>query len=116
MNLQALKCEPCHGDAEAISVSEHNTYLQQLPGWQISSINSVPTLEKTFEFTHYTQCLAYVHEVGKLAEKNDHHPEMTISWGKVQVRWWTHTISGLHLNDFILAANCDEIAEVFYVN
>ena len=116
MDLKSVQCQPCRSDAVALDSTECDAYLKQLPGWQITSKDGVAMLEKTFEFTNYTQCLVFVHEVGSMAEKNDHHPEMTISWGKVKVCWWTHTLGGLHLNDFILAARCDEVAEVFYVN
>ena len=116
MDLKAQKCQPCTGDASVVEPTEYADYLDQLPGWEISSPDGVPQLHKTFEFTNYTQCLEFVHQLGMLAEENDHHPEMTISWGKVQVRWWTHTLNGVHLNDFILAARTDDIAEVFYVN
>ena len=115
MDLKTQQCEPCGGDAKPLQASEYDRYLDQLPGWSVEEIEAIPTLVKTFEFTNYTQCLAFVQEVGKLAEKNDHHPNMTISWGKVKVCWWTHTIGGLHINDFIMAARCDELAETFYV-
>ena len=44
-----------------------------------------------------------------LAEKEDHHPEILIEWGKVTVTWWSHKIKGLHKNDFIAAAKTDQI-------
>jgi 4a-hydroxytetrahydrobiopterin dehydratase len=32
---------------------------------------------------------------------------LVTEWGRVEVRWWTHKINGLHRNDFILAAKTD---------
>jgi 4a-hydroxytetrahydrobiopterin dehydratase len=43
-------------------------------------------------------------QVGELAETEQHHPDIHLSWGKVMVETWTHKIRGLHQNDFILAA------------
>ena len=115
MDLKNQQCQPCSGDARPLAAADYDSYLAQLPGWKVTDIDGIPTLVKTYEFTNYTQCLAFVHEVGTLAEKENHHPEMTVSYGKVRVSWWTHTIKGLHINDFILAARSDELAETFYV-
>ncbi|MFP6814639.1 MAG: 4a-hydroxytetrahydrobiopterin dehydratase [Pseudomonadales bacterium] len=35
---------------------------------------------------------------------------MVVEWGSLAVNWWTHTIGELHMNDFILAARCEELA------
>ena len=50
-----------------------------------------------------------MNRVGALAEREGHHPEMTVAWGSVTVAWWTHKIDGLHENDFILAAKIDQL-------
>ena len=47
--------------------------------------------------------------LGELAQAADHHPEIILAWGKVTVRWWTHTLHNIHLNDCILAARCDTL-------
>ena len=47
--------------------------------------------------------------VGELAEREQHHPDLHVAWGKVVVEVWTHKIRGLHENDFILAAKTDAI-------
>ena len=47
--------------------------------------------------------------IAKLSESEDHHPKMTVEWGKVSLEWWSHKIEGLHMNDFICAAKSDEI-------
>ena len=50
-----------------------------------------------------------VSKVANLAEEEDHHPEITLEWGKVTVSWWSHKIKGLHRNDFIAAAKTDNL-------
>ena len=47
--------------------------------------------------------------IADLAEAQDHHPKITLEWGKVNLEWWSHKIKGLHMNDFICAAKSDEI-------
>ena len=53
------------------------------------------------------------YSVGEVAEAEGHHPALLTEWGKVTVTWWTHEISGLHRNDFIMAAKTDAIATQF---
>ncbi len=110
MDLRQLQCEPCKGNSVPVEAADYAALLTQLPGWQIEHSNGVSMLTKSYRFKRYGQCLAFVQQIGELAESHDHHPEMTINWGKVQVSWWTHTINGLHLNDFILAAETEAIA------
>ncbi len=62
----------------------------------------------TFTFDDFAGALAFTNQVGEVAEAEDHHPEITLSWGKAVVRLWTHSIDGLSENDFILAAKIDQ--------
>lgn len=55
--------------------------------------------------------MAFASKAGQAADENDHHPKITIEWGKAEVRWWTHAIRGLHQNDFVMAAICDDLYE-----
>ncbi len=66
-------------------------------------------LEATFTFEDFAGALAFTNEVGALAEAEDHHPEITLTWGKVEIRVWTHTVGGVSPNDFILAARIDHL-------
>jgi 4a-hydroxytetrahydrobiopterin dehydratase len=44
-----------------------------------------------------------------MADKEDHHPLITLEWGKVTILWWSHKIEGLHKNDFICASKTENI-------
>ena len=48
-------------------------------------------------------------KIAKLADEEDHHPQIILEWGKVTVTWWSHKIEGLHHNDFICAAKTDQL-------
>ena len=48
-------------------------------------------------------------KVGDMAEDEGHHPGLLTEWGKVTVTWWSHSIKGLHKNDFICAAKTDDV-------
>ena len=47
--------------------------------------------------------------ISEIAEQVDHHPALLIEWGKLSVSWWSHNLRGLHINDFIMAANTQKI-------
>lgn len=60
-------------------------------------------LERTFEFDDFAGSIAFVNRVGELAETEDHHPDIAISYDKVTLRWWTHTAGGITDRDRELA-------------
>jgi 4a-hydroxytetrahydrobiopterin dehydratase len=66
-------------------------------------------LERTFELDSFMDALDFVNRLGALAEAEDHHPDITISYRKVTVRWWTHTAGGITDRDRDLAAKTDEL-------
>jgi 4a-hydroxytetrahydrobiopterin dehydratase len=66
-------------------------------------------LERTFELDSFMSALDFVNRLGALAEAEDHHPDITISYRKVTVRWWTHTAGGVTDRDRDLAAKTNEL-------
>lgn len=66
-------------------------------------------LEKEYLFPDFVQALAFTNKIGALAEREGHHPDILLSYGKVKIQLWTHKINGLSESDFILAAKCDAI-------
>jgi 4a-hydroxytetrahydrobiopterin dehydratase len=65
-------------------------------------------LQRAYGFDNFRQALEFTKAIGEIAESEDHHPDITLSWGKVEVTIWTHKIGGLSENDFILAAKFDD--------
>ena len=78
--------------------------MRELPQWWIIEQDAVPRLQRVFTFKDFAAALAFSNEVGRIAEEAQHHPLIITEWGRVTVQWWTHSIGGLHRNDFILAA------------
>ena len=64
-------------------------------------------LERTFTFDDFRGALAFVNRVGKLAEAEDHHPDIAIHYNRVTLRWWTHTAGGITDRDRELASRTD---------
>jgi 4a-hydroxytetrahydrobiopterin dehydratase len=107
--LTDLKCEACHAGAPPATESERADFLAAHPEWRIEQVDDVPQLVRTFKFQNFTEALAFTCRVGEMADAEDHHPAILTEWGKVTVRWWTHKIRNLHLNDLIAAAKSDAL-------
>jgi 4a-hydroxytetrahydrobiopterin dehydratase len=84
-------------------------YLEQIPGWTLADDHIV----KEFKFKNYLDGLEFAYSLGKIAEEEDHHPDIVIKWKRVRVTLTTHDIKGLSENDFIIAAKADEICRKF---
>lgn len=79
-----------------------------LPAWRSIEDHHIV---KTFNFIDFKTALAFVNKVATLAENEGHHPDIFLSWGKVEIKIYTHSINGLSENDFILAELIEGITE-----
>lgn len=109
MELKNAACEACGAGAIPVSEQQAEEWMSQLPAWDIVIDQGVKKLRREFLFPDFVAALAFTNRVGDLAEQFDHHPALLTEWGKVTVSWWTHSLGGLHRNDFILAAKTDLI-------
>ena len=108
-NLKNENCIPCMGGIPPLSMAAIQTYLPEVPEWQLLEEDAVQKIRRVFPFTEYVQGITFAQQVGMLAEEEGHHPVLLIEWGRVTVTWWTHKIKGLHRNDFIMAAKTYEL-------
>ena len=83
-----------------------DSFVTQLSGWEVADNHH---LWKNFTFPDFKSALAWVLKIGDLAEREGHHPEITLGWGRVRVEIWTHKVNGLTENDFLLAAKVDAL-------
>jgi 4a-hydroxytetrahydrobiopterin dehydratase len=108
MNLAEKHCVPCRGGVPALRGEELGRFVSQLTGWKVAAEHH---LVKMFVFPDFRTALDFVNRVGAIAEAEGHHPDLYLSWGKVEVRTWTHKIDGLTESDFILAAKIDQLSQ-----
>ncbi len=107
--LAAKKCVPCRGGVPPLKGTELQALLAKLGGgWKAVNEHH---LEKTYTFKDFKEALAFTNAVGEIAEREDHHPDIYLAWGKVRLTIWTHKIDGLTESDFVLAAKADEAFE-----
>ena len=99
-------CKACRGDAPRLAGPQARELMEQLQGWDLVEEHH---LRKTFKFPDFATALAYVNRVGELAERENHHPNIFLTWGRVRIELCTHKVEGLTEGDFILAAKIDTL-------
>jgi 4a-hydroxytetrahydrobiopterin dehydratase len=84
-----------------LTEDEVDRQLSDLAGW--SRVEGEPAIRTTVELKDFVAALAYVNQVGDLAEAADHHPDIDIRWNKVTLTLSTHSEGGLTQADIELA-------------
>ncbi len=67
-------------------------------------------LERTYELPSFVEAIAFANRVAELAEAENHHPEITIAYRKVTLRWTTHSAAAVTDRDRALARQSDALA------
>ena len=105
-------CEACQIDAPTVCDSQIPELMSQIPDWQWIKVDGINQLQRVFKFKNFKNAMAFSNRVAEIAEAEGHHPAILTEWGKVTVTWWSHSIKGLHRNDFIMAAKTDGVLTV----
>ncbi|MGE0821428.1 MAG: 4a-hydroxytetrahydrobiopterin dehydratase [Candidatus Binatia bacterium] len=92
----------------ALSQTEIQGKLRAIPGWELTKNKGI---QKKFAFGDFKEALTFVNQVGELAEKSDHHPDIIINYNKVTLSVITHSAGGLTAKDFDLAAHIEKIGK-----
>ena len=109
-NLSKKKCVACDGNPPPFDTTEIHKYLKKVDGWDVKNNEKKNFyLIKNFNFKNFEQSQLFVNQVGKIAEEENHHPDISFGWGYCEVKIFTHAIKGLAESDFILAAKIDNI-------
>ena len=107
--LATKTCTPCRGGVPPLARDRAESYLGQAEGWELRDDGK--RIERSFKFKNFRAALAFVDQVGGLAEAEGHHPDISFGWGYATVSLHTHKIKGLHENDFIMAAKINRLLE-----
>ena len=108
MELAEQKCQACEGGTPALSDGEIAKLMPQVAGWDRFD----KIISRTYKFSNFVEAMDFANKITKIAEKENHHPDLHISWGKVTVDLSTHKVDGLSINDFVLAAKINAIPVV----
>ncbi|KAF0218338.1 MAG: 4a-hydroxytetrahydrobiopterin [Geobacteraceae bacterium] len=103
--LAKRSCKPCEGGTPPLKIEEIGAYLKNLAGWEYVA----GEIEKTYEFKNYYQTMAFVNAIAWVSHRQDHHPDLEVSYRRCRVRYSTHAIGGMSENDFICAAKIEAL-------
>ena len=107
-SLASKHCVPCRGGVPPLKGEALRPLMEQLPFWKVVDEHH---LSKTFLFPDFMTALEFANSIGQLSEQQGHHPDLCVSWGKLDVQIYTHKIQGLSESDFILAAKIDQLLQ-----
>ncbi len=105
MALEQEKCAACEGVEDRLPDDQTREMLSQIPGWEI--VDS--TIQRTFSVGDFAAAMRFANDIAPIAEEQNHHPDLHVSYGKVRVELSTHKVGGLTRNDFILAAKINQL-------
>jgi 4a-hydroxytetrahydrobiopterin dehydratase len=106
MGLAEKHCVPCRGGVPPLAGGELEEMKRQVPDWTVVDGHH---LVRTWTFPDFRTALEFVNRAGAVAEEEGHHPELCLTWGRVDAKIWTHAINGLTESDFILASKFDRL-------
>lgn len=103
-SLAQQHCQPLEGHA-AMTAAQIEAHLKRVPGWALVD----GAIQKRFDFPDYHHTLAFVNAQAWVAHAEDHHPDLLVSYGHCTVRFNTHSVGGISINDFICAAKLEAL-------
>ncbi len=91
----------------ALSDFQRQKYQNELPDWSMVDDKKI---EREFKFKNFKEALAFVNQVGGIAEGMNHHPNIYLhGWNKVKLTLTTFATGGLSSNDFLEAKKINEL-------
>jgi 4a-hydroxytetrahydrobiopterin dehydratase len=110
--LVSAPCQAYPKGSPSLVDGELSSLLEYVPEWSREG----DRLSREYTFSTYMSGVRWFQRVAEISEQEDHHPDVFVSWGRVKVVYWTHTVGGLSLNDFILALKLDQAWRPFEKN
>jgi 4a-hydroxytetrahydrobiopterin dehydratase len=104
-SLLSLAASHCSAGAAKLTDDVLATRLSSLTGWSETG----DRIEKTYRFASYYETIGFVNALAWIANREDHHPDLTVSYNRCVVTWSTHDAGGVTENDVICAAKTDRL-------
>jgi 4a-hydroxytetrahydrobiopterin dehydratase len=106
--LDQAHCVARHGSEHLLTEAQLRELLPRVPGWELAE-DGKPLL-RTFSFKDYYRTMSFVNAVAHMANREDHHPDLSVHYDRCGVRYSTHDAGGLTENDFICAARASALS------
>ncbi len=107
--LRDSHCTPIEKGSAPLDVKRVQELLAQVNEWQLAGDGK--SISREFRFADFHKTMAFVNALAWVAHQEDHHPDLEVGYNRCTVRYSTHTVQGLSLNDFICAARIDALLE-----
>lgn len=98
------------GKIPPLEPAKLEAWLAAHAAWERAKAGGRDAIARTFTFGDFSAALGFVVRVGLAAEKNDHHPDVELGWGRARVVWTTHDAGGVSERDLKLAETCETLA------
>lgn len=106
LKIQDWSAQPLR---RALNATEIVASLSRVAGWTLTGDGANVAIEKTFRFANYFETIAFVNVVAFVAHALDHHPDLSVHYNRVVVRFATHDVGGLSATDFDGAARVEAL-------
>ncbi len=106
-DLAERHCRTCAGGAPPLEREAIQFLLNQVNGWSLDPAGG--SIARQYAFTDFHETMAFVNAVAWIAHREDHHPELEVSFRACTVRYRTHAVGGLSENDFVSAARVNRL-------
>jgi 4a-hydroxytetrahydrobiopterin dehydratase len=91
----------------ALTASEVTRLLAEVPGWELAGDQK--KIARAYQFANFHETMEFVNALAFVVHREDHHPDLEVSYNRCRVVFWTHTVGGLSDNDFICAARVNAL-------
>lgn len=105
--LAEKHCVPCEGGVCPLNQVDAENMITKVPEWHLPADHKL--IRREFQFKNYYQAIAFVNAIAWMAHRENHHPDIEVSYNRCVVIYTTHAIGGLSDNDFICAAKVNNI-------
>jgi 4a-hydroxytetrahydrobiopterin dehydratase len=102
--LRQQRCKPLEGQP-AMPAAQVEAHLARVRDWALKD----GAIEKTWRFANFHETMAFVNALAWIAHAEDHHPDLALGYSRCTVRFNTHSVGGISINDFICAAKVDAL-------
>lgn len=100
------QCLSCESFERPLNSREIEKFLVEIKNWEVVENRKI---KRDFKFNNFKETMIFGNKIAKLAEREQHHPNIYIFYNHLKVELSTHSIGGLSENDFIMAAKIDKI-------
>jgi 4a-hydroxytetrahydrobiopterin dehydratase len=107
MGLADKSCQPLPKGSPALDLKVANSLLNEISGWDLNP--QQPAIQREFKFKDFYQTIEFVNAIAWIANQQDHHPDLEVSYNRCHVTFTTHSVGGLSENDFICAARVNAL-------